>query len=210
MKPDRHSQRLGWTLLEVLLAVVIAALILAVVLGVHQTVGAVVLSRSLAAGRRADLMRAGTRVVQDLVCMTAGLGEECTVKLAPSESLGTNACYLRLCAVDWPEHELDGRWATVYQVQYFVSNRSLHRCERELTGPGFDRPRTNEILRNIEAFRVEFFDGGQWHSEWGGEALTGMPRAARVEIVCPRLDPWTTWTWIPAGTPWTSRVERAP
>ena len=95
-----------------------------------------------------------------------------------------------------------------------VSGTSLVRIVRAAAGPGsLDGAVTTVLVGDVDAFRVQAYDGATWLDTWPGETSETQPRlrAVRVEIASARFRGKTSWQsefFIPAGMVVTSTLVR--
>jgi hypothetical protein len=78
-------------------------------------------------------------------------------------------------------------WTIARRVFYRVETEGplasgLVRIHQPLSGPGsLDPPTTNLLVRGVNTFSIELFDGAAWQDAWSGEAKDGRrPQLARV------------------------------
>jgi type II secretory pathway component PulJ len=198
--------RLGFTLVELLMATVIAVLLVAVVFSTYRTASLV---RSAQVERRDQGHAAGAALAEaqkDLMraFLPAG-GSACAVALTQTVS----GADLAFCMAEPLETEIDLRWDRIVRVHYRVDEGRLIRTSIPVAGPGsMDAPKTNMLAAGVDVFRVSLHDGADWRERWPVAETNGSPRAARIEIATRDRRSWATEIWIPAGTIFTSRIER--
>ncbi|MBP7829212.1 MAG: prepilin-type N-terminal cleavage/methylation domain-containing protein [Kiritimatiellae bacterium] len=207
--------RSGFTLVELLIAMAIAGLLVGVVYALYHTVMTAVSGRRV---RDEELVRAGRAidaVSADLAALFPAPGEEGRVRLGLEEPGATNRSDLAFCTLRLSPGEADSRWLEVRRVRYRLdpvggeAGRLL--CEhRPVSGPGAEAMATNELFVGAAAFRVRFYDGAEWQSEWEGTAEQMAPRAARIELDLPGENrSFRTEVLVHAGSVFTSRLARA-
>lgn len=211
----RTGRRRGFTLVELLVALVLAVLIAVAVVALYGTATRTVADQQArarwphAAARVLDLMADDlaraffhTTVTNDFFVLENG---------GSNQPAGVTA-RLTFCTLD-PNPGGEPAWAGVRRVTYRVeagAEGALLREDQPLTGPGSATgPSTNVMLRDINLFSVEVFDGADWQGAWAakaGDART--PRITRVAIGSPDWPTQQAELMIPAGHSVTSRLIR--
>ncbi len=206
-KPRRRQARAAFTLVELLVAIVVAVLLIAVVFSTYRTA-------SLVAGgqkKRADETQSAAAALEqlelDLMRAFIPAGDnDCRIALTQN----LERAHISFCMMQPSETDADLRWAQVQRVGYGVTDGRLLKTARPLSGPGsLDGPRTNQLAEGVEKFSIALFDGVEWQTRWPGVSTNEKPKAARLEIGTTDHKSWSTEIWIPAGTVFTSSIQRA-
>ena len=200
----------GFTLVEILAASLAAALLLMAVYGIFQRA---VKTRDSATERTRESalrMRAAGVIRNDLRC--AYISGTAAVLASVLEGSVTNQKsrfpgYLRFTTTTGKD-TVDDQYGDVQQVEYYISedttnanadsadsaqNRDSGMLVRGITRNLLDATQTNTqstlpaqeqvLLKRVETFGVEFFDGQTWQESWqltGSNAM--VPQAIRVTV----------------------------
>lgn len=216
-----RSGRAGFTLVELLVALVIAVLIASVLVALYGIATRTVFDQQARA-------RGPHAASTTLDLMADDLGRAILQAVATNdffvlENGGTNqppgvTASLSFCTLD-PLQDTTPDWHLARRVTYRVETEgqpapALLRIHQPLTGPGsVGDPVTNVLVREVDTFSIELFDGSDWQSTWVGKAGDSRrPKIARVVINS------TAWKgasplqradlMIPAGHSVTSTVIR--
>ena len=207
-----RSARAGLTLIELLLAITIAVLLVAVVLSTYRTVHAVAAGQQERLGARQAAADAVELLQDDLMRLfDAGRPETLVILTQQLEQASVS-----FSAIERPPGENDLRWGRAVRIEWAAAQQgerlALARSTRPLAGPGsLDAPVTNLLVSDLADFRVAFHDGTNWVNRWPPGVSNVVPRSARLEIrsrSAPTGEAWKLEVWIPAGSTFTSRLQR--
>ena len=219
-----HRARLrggGFTLVELLIGLVITALVAAVLVALYGTATRTVFDQQARARGPHAAARALDQLADDLgrALLTVATTNELLVLTGggTNQAPGVTAS-LSFSTLD-PIPEGDLPWSTGRRVAYRVEQEGalaghLVRIHQPLSGPGsLDGAETNVLVRNVDLFTVELFDGSAWQAEWQGNVRDPRrPQLARVVIGSPA---WRGETptqradlFIPSGLSVTSSLIR--
>ena len=207
-----RRDRAGLTLIELLLAMVIAVLLVAVVYSTYRTVHAVAAGQRDRLETRAAPADAVEQVRDDLMRLfDPGLPETRIVLTQRLEQAAVS-----FVAMVAPPGETDLRWAKPLRIEWSAAARDgrldLVRAVQPVSGPGSqDAPASNIVVEDVGDFHVAFFDGTNWAGRWPPGASNTIPRAARLEVrsrKAPTNEAWKLDVWIPAGSSFTSTIQR--
>lgn len=188
-----HGRR-GFTLIELLVALVIAVLVASVLVALYGVATRTVFDQQArargphAASTTLDLMAEdlGRAVLQAAATNDYFVLENGGTNQAP----GVTAA-LSFCTLD-PLQDSTPDWNLARRVTYRVDTESfsaptLVRIHQPLTGPGsVGDAITNVLVREVDTFSIELFDGTEWQAAWVGKAGDARrPKIARVVINSP-------------------------
>ena len=187
--PTRPRTPAGFTLVELLIALVLAGLVAALLVGLYGLATRTVFDQQQRARGPHAAALALDQLQADLG--RAFLRADDTNDLFTLENGGTSrtdqaTAQLAFLTFD-PLAEGDPDWAVCRRVRYRVepgNPPALLRIHQPLSGPGsLDPPLTNVLLRGLDTFTVELFDGVAWQEVWAGQpAEARRPQAARITI----------------------------
>jgi type II secretory pathway component PulJ len=211
--PPASAACSGLTLIELLLAITITVLLVAVVFSTYRTVQAVAVGQRQRVDTQQVPADAAELLQDDLMRLfDAGRPETRVVLTQALDQASASFCTLAL-----PAGEADLRWSRALRVEWRAltdqGRLALGRSVQPLAGPGsLDPPVTNVVVADLARFGVSFYDGTNWSFAWPPSPSNAIPRAARLEILSARAatdQVWRLEVWIPAGSSFTSRLQRA-
>jgi type II secretory pathway pseudopilin PulG len=212
MRAGPSRDRAAFTLIEVLLALAVTLLVVLLVVGIFRTVVDVTSGQrqrqqtDYAAGEAVD------RLSADLGSLFSLPGDDaCAITLRKGGADAESSEELSFCTLQTPPAGEDLRWASVSRVAWRVVAAGGTSMLVRVAAPHRTPGATNEaiLVAALERFRVQLHDGAAWQDTWPPKDDAPPPRGARLEIA-PREGPAVrAEVWIPAGTVFTTRLERA-
>ena len=194
------------TLVELLVAIVIVALLAGVVYSTFRTVSIVSGGQRQRAEETHAAAAALDQLQNDLMRMFVP-GQDAACALVLTQNL--EQAVIAFCMLEPKPDEADLRWARLRRLNYRVKDGQLQRVARGVTGPesvaGIE---TGRLVEAVAAFRVSIYDGADWFERCPTANTNARPRAARLEIGTKDQKSWKTEIWIPAGTVFTSSIQR--
>ena len=190
-KPSMHPldpPPKGMTLIELLLAISIAVLLVGVVFLVYRTILNTTRSQSLWRSSLSPAVAALDVLNRDLTCSLIPLGLTNTPFVLDPETNGRTAT--RLCFAT-TETASSNNWEyyDIVEVQYLLRSTFgtdkyslIRQCRLFRTQSNDPYSPEEELVGNVQQFRVDLFDGNEWTNRWGTESADGIPRAARIRI----------------------------
>ncbi len=207
--------RSGMTLIETLLALAITALVLGLIYSIYHTTLTVVNDQQTRVHGPIAAMRALEDLSRSLACsLQLSTTEDPAFELKPPQPPRDKSSTLTFLTATARSND-DLQWYDILSVIYRVGTEAEEAgilfCEtQEITGPSAELPPvTNIVLRGVEQFHAELFDGHEWLDEWPDRETPEMPQGARLSIKLKDSDqpPFLTEVFIPAGHTITSRLE---
>jgi len=223
MTPSRRQA--GFTLIEILLAMAILSVILLLLLSAFTGASR---TREALTQRTRDFRQvriAMDRIGTDLQgAFSSSIREASALTLKEDTLAGNPAATLVFTAFTLPEIGTGRPPASVVKIKYFPkvgadgASMELHREQADLPFIENRIPLREALLaEGIKGFRVEMYDGTQWHKEWPapGKAKTALPKKAAVTLIGSGGETYRREIPLPlAGResvlPWSGRRQAAP
>jgi general secretion pathway protein J len=190
MTPLRR--RPGFTLVEILLALAILSVILLLLLSAFTGASR---TREALTARTRDFRQvriAFDRLGTDLQgAFSSSIREGSALTLKEDTLAGNPAATLVFTAFQLPEIGTGRPPASVVKIKYFPkvgadgASMELHREQADLPFIENRIPLREALLaEGLKGFRVEMYDGSEWHREWPapGKAKTSLPKKAAVTL----------------------------
>lgn len=185
----RQNRPKGMTLIELLIAMAIAVLLAGLVFSVYRTVLNTIRTQTLWRDSLSPAVAALDALNRDFTCSLIPLGLTNAPFVLDTETNGLTA--VRLCfATAETASSGDRKDYDIVHVQYLLrsasgpSGYSLVRQCWPLRAPSGDAgsPGEEVVVKDLDRFQIELFDGNQWTNRWGTESAESIPEAARVRI----------------------------
>jgi general secretion pathway protein J len=190
-----RTRRRGFTLVELLLALAIVSVILLLLLSAFT--GAARTREALTERSRVfrQVRVAFDRIGTDLQgAFSSSIRESSALTLREDTLAGNPAATLVFTAFTLPEVGTGRPPASVVKIKYLPEDRGGRRVHR--AAPGAGRPpvprepdplREATLAEGLKGFRVELYDGNEWHKAWPapGKAKTALPQKAAVIMTGP-------------------------
>ncbi len=189
------ARRRGFTLVEILLALAILSVILLLLLSAFT--GAARTREALTERSRAfrQVRVAFDRIGTDLQgAFSSSIRESSALTLREDTLAGNPAATLVFTAFTLPEIGTGRPPASVVKIKYFPkvgadgATIELRREQADLPFVENRIPlREATLAEGLKGFRVELYDGSEWHKEWPapGKAKTALPKKAAVMMTGP-------------------------
>ncbi len=186
-------RRPGFTLVEILLALSILSVILLLLLSAFT--GASKAREALTARTRdfRQIRIAIDRLGTDLQgAFSSTIRESSALTLKEDTLAGNPAATLVFTAFQLPETGTGRPPASVVKIKYFPkvgadgASMELHREQADLPFIENKIPLREALLaEGLKGFRVEVYDGSEWHKEWpaSGGTKTILPKKAAVTLI---------------------------
>jgi len=217
-----HRPKTGFTLLEILAAVAIITLIVTAVYGTYRAATQSALkcqARQISCQQGWSLL---TQMARQIRCsyIPPGFAVKQNVPSAPAVINNPENHYplfegirdshqgnlLRLATTSPLMPDADTNLG-IYEVAYRLDNNHTLFYQQQLLTPKSASTKNNNCwiatADNIEAIKLEFFDGNRWRDSWSTTRDNKIPQAVKINIVYSNnsnLDSFNTITLIPTTT----------